>query len=162
MMEIIAILGHISTLIVVLGVIFGLVAWFMGILPAMLRLGNGLAKRKIAIFAKGDNVSNLSNLLIDSKLFKSKNIYNIESKEEIGRAEKATIFLVAWHDWKSDINNILDKKQDNTALVIYAPQSGGFIPPDIMKKLDMKRNVIVTNFRGRMINDIIVSMISTR
>ena len=52
-------------------------------------------------------------------------------------------------------------KADGTALIIYAPQEHGFIPKETMALLDKKRNVVVNNFRGRLLNDIVASMITT-
>ena len=111
--------------------------------------------------AKGDNVSSLRNLLTDSKLFKPKNICEISKKEDIGRAESATMFLVYWPDWAADIAEILDNKRDECALIVYAPYDKGRIPDDQMKNLDGKRHTAVTNFRGRLLNDIVASMITT-
>lgn len=154
-------LGHASTVTVLVTLAVGVVAWLRGILPALLRLGNGLAKRKIAIFAKGDNLTSLKDLLLDSKLFNKNNIINITTKNDLGKAEKSTLFLVFWPDWKSDIENILIKKGDETVLIVYAPQESGFIPKNQMSELTEERNVMVTNFRGRLLNDIVVSMITT-
>jgi len=51
--------------------------------------------------------------------------------------------------------------KDKTALIIYAPQELGFISKESMAKLNQKRNVMVTNFRGRLLNDITTSIITT-
>ncbi len=153
--------GRISTIVFILTIIAGIYAWFRGILPALLRLGNGLAKRKIAIYAKGDNFSSLNDLLIDSKLFRKGNIVKISSKNDLGKSDGATIFLVYWPDWKQEILDILKIKRDASALVVYAPQEQGFIPKEQMDKLNEHRCVTVTNFRGRLINDVVVSMITT-
>jgi hypothetical protein len=155
------IIGLIETIILVIGIIWGIVLWGRGIFPALLRLGNGLAKRKIAIFAKGDNLVSLTNLLLDSKLFRRKNIVEITKKEDIGRAECATMYLVFWHDWADDITKILNKKPDECALIVYAPYEKGRIPDDQMRNLDGKRHTAVTNFRGRLLNDIVTAMITT-
>jgi len=138
-------------------------AWgiLSGILPVLIRLGRGLAKRKIAIFAKGDRLQSLKALLLDSKLFKVKNIKEISSVSDVGRAECCTVFLVFWDDWKDDIEIILDEKYDSTALVVYAPLELGNIPQKRMYEIGERRNVTVTNFRGRLLNDIVVSMITT-
>lgn len=128
-------------------------------LPALVRLGNGLSRRKIAIFAKGNNLNFLTNLLVDTKLFNKKNLIDVSSSGDFGRAERATVFLVFWDDWQDKIDEILRAKKDNTALVVYAPP--GAIPRDKLVELDNKRNVTVTNFRGRLLNDIVVSMITT-
>ena len=107
----------------------GIYAWLKGILPALWRLGNGFSKRKIAIFAKGDNLKSLNSLLLDTKMFNSKNIIDISSDNDFGRSERVTLFLVSWDDWKQDqIDEILRAKRDATALVVYAPKGPKSIP----------------------------------
>lgn len=160
-LDILNIAGYISTVIVLITVIASIVAWFRGILPAILRLGNGLSKRKIAIFAKGDNVESLQSLLTDSKLFRKKNIFKVTSKEDLGKAEAASVYLVHWHDWADDVPEILSKKPDKCPMIVYAPYDKGRIPDDQMKNIDGKRNTAVTNFRGRLLNDIVTAMITT-
>lgn len=153
--------GWISSALVVLSTVVGSIAWARGVFPALWRLGNGLSKRKIAIFAKGDNLINLRSMLLDSKLFNNKNIIDITSDSDLGRAEQTTLFLVYWHDWQNNISEILSAKKDTTALIVYAPQDLGFIPKDKMQELDKKRNVTVANLRGRLLNDIVVSLMTT-
>lgn len=153
--------GMVESILFVVAIIYAVALWVRGISPALIRLGNGLAKRRIALFAKGDNLSSLKHLLTDSKLFKDKNILQIGKKEDIGRAESATMFLVHWPDWASDIGEILNKKRDECALIVYAPYDKGRIPDEEMKNLDGRRHTAVTNFRGRLLNDIVASMITT-
>ncbi|HHT9139165.1 MAG TPA: hypothetical protein ACFYEK_18220 [Candidatus Wunengus sp. YC60] len=154
-------LGYAATVIVVITTIIAIVAWFKGILPALVRLGNGLATRKIAIFAKSDTLSSLSSLLTDSGLISSKNIVHIAKEDDFGKAEGSTLFLVYWPDWKDKLMEIKNKKLDGEALVVYAPRSSGMIPENIMAELDKGRNVAVVNFRGRLLNDIVTAMITT-
>jgi hypothetical protein len=68
---------------------------------------------------------------------------------------------VYWPDWKAELIDIAQMKRDSVALVVYAPQEHGPIPKDTMAAIERSRNVIVNNFRGRLLNDIIVSMITT-
>jgi hypothetical protein len=145
-----------EALLFVEGVVYAVYLWASGIFPALLRLGNGLAKRKIALFAKGENMTSLKSLLTDSKLFKASNIIEIGKKEDIGRAESATMFLLFWHDWTTDIDEMLSNKSDECALIVYAPSDQGRIPDAQMAKLDGRRHTAVTNFRG-----IVASMITT-
>jgi len=159
--NILAIAGLVETFILIVGIVWAIVLWIRGIFPALLRLGNGLAKRKIAIFAKSENLVSLKSLLMDSKLFKEKNMIGITKKEDIGRAECATMYLVFWHDWQDEITEILNKKPDECALIVYAPYDKGRITDDQMKNLDGKRHTAVTNFRGRLLNDIVTAMITT-
>ena len=85
----------------------------------------------------------------------------ISSDSDFGRAEQATLFLIFWPDWQNNITEILSVKKDNTALIVYAPQKLGFIPPDKMEELNLKRNVTVANLRGRLLNDIVISLMTT-
>jgi len=163
-MPFVHLLEYVHVAIFVIGVvatIFGFVAIARGIAPALWRLGNGLANRQIALFAKGDNVSSLRHLLLDSKLIRNRNIIEVTRAEDIGRAEDSTVYIVFWHDWANDIDEILRQKPDSCALIVYSPYDREKIPTERMKQLDGKRHTAVTNFRGRLLNDIIVSMITT-
>jgi hypothetical protein len=153
--------GRVTAVLFLLTLVLGIYAWAKGILPALVRLGNGFSKRKIAIFAKGDNVNTLMHLLLDTKLFDKKNIIDISSDADFGRAERATLFLIFWDDWQDKIDEILGAKKDTTALVVYAPKGPASIPPAKFVELNSKRNVMVTNFRGRLLNDIIISLMTT-
>jgi hypothetical protein len=157
----IGIIGSVETLLLLILVIRGIVLWSTGISPVLYRLGNGLARRKIAIFAKGDNRASLKSLLLDSKLFKESNICEIGGVQDVGKAEEASVYLVFWPDWADEINKILTEKPDKCALVVYAPYDRAKIPEAQMKLLDGKRHTAVTNFRGRLLNDMVTSMITT-
>jgi hypothetical protein len=154
-------LGVAQTIFWLAVIVFGAWGTLSGILPVLVRLGRGLAKRQIAIFAKGDRLQSLKALLLDSKLFKENNIKEVTSVCDIGRAEGITFFLVFWEDWKDEIDHILSSKNDKTALIVYAPVELGDIPQERMQQIGERRNVTVTNFRGRLLNDIVVSMITT-
>lgn len=156
---IVSIVSFGSTIVLIISMVWAVVLWAQGVLPAIFRLGNGLAKRKIAIFAGGDNVSSLKSLLIDSSLFREKNIFEITTLDDLGKAEQASVYLVDWRDWKNDYKNILNKKADQYALIVYALP--GSVPPEDMQELEKHRNTCVTNFRGRLLNDIVTSMITT-
>lgn len=160
-MEILTIIGIIETLLLAAGIIYAVYLWVRGILPVLYRLGNGLAKRKIAVFAKGDHLSSIKSLLEDSKLFRQR-IIEVTSKQDLGRAEEASVYLVYWHDWSNEINDILAKKPDKCPMIVYAPYNKGKILNDQMENLDGKRNTSVTNFRGRLLNDVVTAMITTK
>lgn len=155
------IVGYFSVAWGILTFILAFIAWSRGIFPALLRLGNGLAKRKIAIFAKSDTLSSLTSLLVDSGLILETNFTEITKEDDFGKSGNSTLLLVYWPDWKNQILKIRDIKRDGEALVIYAPRSEGMIPENIMAELDKERNVTVANFRGRLLNDIVTAMITT-
>jgi hypothetical protein len=153
--------GLIEAAFLVIGLGYAFYLWVTGIAPVLYRLGNGLAKRKIAIFASGDNLTSIKGLLLDSKLFKAKNICEITQLRDIEGAQGASVYLVYWPDWETHIDSILDKKPDSCALIVYQPYDKGRIADAEMRKLDDKRHTAVTNFRGRLLNDIVTSMITT-
>jgi len=159
--EYLNIVGIIESVVLVAGIGYAIYLWLSGIAPAILRLGNGLAKRKIAIFASGDNLNSIRGLLLDSKLFKAKNIRDIPQIRDIEAADGASVYLVYWPDWSSHIDAVLDRKPDASALIVYQPYDQEKIPIEQMKKLDGRRHTAVTNFRGRLLNDIVTSMITT-
>ena len=121
----------------------------------------GLAGRKMAIFAKGDMAGSLKSLMLDSRLFKERNLIMIGHEGDIEKGQLATLFVVYWPDWPEYVDDILKQKSDGTALILYPPQDKGLIPKEILVTLNEKRNVMLCNFHGRLLNDIIGSMITT-
>jgi hypothetical protein len=153
--------GYLATVLVILTALYGAFLWIRGIAPVLIRLGNGLSHRKIAIFAKGDVSASLHGLLQDSDLFRHANLIPIRSEGDIGKAEPATVFVIHWPDFEQAIDRIIAQKRDTTALILYAPPGGGRVPEHIMAKINNVRNSTVVNIRGRLMNDIVLSMITT-
>ena len=85
--------------------------------------------------------------------------------KDIGRVEEASVYLVSRYDFSwEDIKKILEKKGDTHPMVIYAPynKDKGRMPTEEMAHLDERRNVAVTNFRGRLLNDLFTAMVTTK
>jgi hypothetical protein len=161
LLKILAFIGAIETVVLIVGIIWAFVLWTRGIFPVLLRVGNGLAKRKVALFAKNENVNSLKTLLTDSGLFREKNIFAITKTEDLDCAENASVYLVHWHDFSNNIEQILAKKPNECPMIVYAPYNMGRIPDEQMANLDGKRHTAVTNFRGRLLNDIVTALITT-
>jgi hypothetical protein len=154
------IVGGISTVLIIISFCYTVILVLKGVLPVWYRIGMGLSKRKIAIFAETE-FGSLKSMLVDSRIFKDRNIIQIH-KNDLNKAAGKSMFLVHWKDYRDKINDILSIKKDSTALIVYAPQNEGRIePPDIMEKINSHRNTIVVSFRGRLLNDIMVSLITT-
>jgi hypothetical protein len=151
--------GGILNLIVLAGLFYAIFSCINGILPALIRLGFGLSNRKIAIFG-GTKFNELKSLLIDSGMFKEKNIIQI-NKNEIKKAADMTLMLVYWKDFSQQIDEIIAEKAYSDALIIYAPIEEGKLLDDDMKKINSEANSIVVNFRGRLLNDITSCMVTT-
>jgi len=151
------IVGGITTLSMFIGLLYVIFLVIKGIIPVWYRLGLGLSKRRIAIFAQKE-FSSLNDLFLDSKIFA--NTIQIH-KNNIKKAEKETLFVVHYSEFKNEMDDILKLTKDSTPLIIYAPQEEGFIDKDILKKINKNRNAVIVNFRGRLLNDVVTSLITT-
>lgn len=153
------VIGGITTTFLIIGIFYKIISWFFGITPIIFRLGIALWKRQIAIFGSLEVFDSLKSSLIDSKIFKEKNIVHIK-KENTEKAKDKTIFLVDWETFGEEIETVFNaRKNHQTAIIIYAkPQS---IPNEKMTVIANRPNTIVVNFRGRLLNDILTSLITT-
>lgn len=153
------IVGALSTIVIISGVLFKSICWFFKITPFVLRFGFALMNRKIAIFASQEVYAELKSCLVDSKIFKEKKIIHIPLNN-IEKSKNETIFLVEWELFKDKINDVfLARKNDQVPVVIYAKP--GSIPNEIMSNIANRPNTVVVNFRGRLLNDILTSLITT-
>lgn len=155
------VLGYLTTAFAVLAGVWVFSVWARGIWEPLRRLGLGLARRRVALFAKGDAQASLKSLLIDSGLFQEQNIVTVSSTADIERVSKCTLFLVNWPDFSDKMPAILASKRTQVALVVYAPVDRGRIPETEMVLLNESPNAVVTNFRGRLLNDLVTSLITT-
>lgn len=154
-------IGLVTTTITAVGIVLVGYWTFRGLIPALFRLGYGLQRRRIAIVATGDSLNNLEGLIGDSRLFNNKRIIRAAGQSEIEAISRANLILINWPDCRDYLEDILLLKSEQTALIVYAPHSGGRIENDDMAKLEQKKHVVVCNFRGRLMNDIVTSMITT-
>ncbi|HPW73348.1 MAG: hypothetical protein WAZ20_02650 [Methanothrix sp.] len=154
--------GAVTTLFALFSCILVILTGYLylkGIIQVWIRIGRGLAKRKIAVFADRE-FNSLRSMLVDSGLFLKSNVVQIE-KNSIKKAMGMTLFLVHWDSFESQIEKILELKEDHVGLIIYAPQDEGKINQAEFNKIANERNTIVVNLRGRLLNDIFISMITT-
>ncbi len=149
----------ISTVIVILTALYSVFLVSKGVLPVLRRLGYGLSKRKIAVFADS-RFDDLKEILVDSGLFKEKNIIKI-GKESIRKADDISLRLMHWDAYKDELQEILRYKKDMHALIVYAPQNEDRIGGADIDAINRNRNAIIVNFRGRLLNDVLTSMITT-
>jgi hypothetical protein len=154
------ILSGLATLATVLAVATVVYLTLRGVLPVWYRLGMGLSRRKIAVFANTE-FDDLKQLLLDSGLFREANIVKIDHGS-LKKAEGLTVFLVHWKSFAADIDAILSLKKDAAALIVYAPQAEGFISDKgVLARINEARNATIVNFRGRLLNDVLVSLLTT-
>jgi hypothetical protein len=159
--------SNLSTLVLIASIVYGIYLYARGILPVLYRLGRGLSSSKIVVFAKSNHWESLKGALIESGLFRDKNIGIITTENDFDKAQNYSVFLVYWYDWVNQFDEILKRTKDNVSLIVYVPpeidpetKQPDKIPPEIMNQLSKKRNAIVVRFRGRLMNDILISMMT--
>lgn len=159
------IVGGISTLIAIGGLLLVLLFWFLGITPLLWRLGLGRWLRKIAIAANDETFNSLRTDLVDSGVFRKGNISKI-SKNHLSKVKDNSLILVDYQSFtEKDIYQILNDKKSATGMVFYFtefnPIEGKKIPDQMVQAIGRKENTTVVNFRGRLLNDIITTLITT-
>lgn len=151
--------GTFATALVLLAVIWRIIRWFRGVVPLAIRAGN-IRGNHIAVFAKSDNYTELIASLDSTRLYNPKKFTQIPKVDSLDSSDGKNIFIVSWEDWGDDIQKILDKKTPKTGIVIYAKP--GIIPPDTMNMLQTYNFVTVTNFRGRLMTDLLTMALTIR
>lgn len=130
-----------------------------GIIPVLWRLGKSLHNRKIALYAEAE-ANSIKSTLVDSKLFKDKNI-DVIGNNDISKGKSYSMMIVYYPELKDNVEKILSNKNDKDALIIYAPRDKGKIDDNTLSLINSERNSIIVNFRGRLLNDVLTSMITT-
>jgi hypothetical protein len=153
-----AIVGGISTVVAIFGFGYTIYTVISGVLPVWIRLGRGLSNKKIAVYAENE-YDNFKDLLVDSGLFKEKNIEKITSNF-LSKGERHTMMLVNYNEFTDKIGDILNFKKDSDALIVYV-SNRVTVPPNIVNDINNHRNSILVTFRGRLLNDIVTSLITT-
>ncbi len=155
------VLGYPATILVTVALIVKIVQRLRGVVPVGMRIGKGLSTRKIALFATGEGLATLREVVLRSSLIKEKNLVGVPNMAEFANHEGTDFFIAYYPDWKENFNEILNKKTDQIPLLIYSPAGSERIEQPIMEQIDLRRNTAVSNFRGRLLNDIFTAMITT-
>lgn len=159
------VLGGISATLIIVGVLVNLIFWTLGIAPLLLRLGFGRWLRKIAIVANDEFYNILKTDLADSGIFRENNISQITSNN-LSKIIDHYLLLVHYQSFSEEnIQNILRDKKSAAGMIFYypefSPKDGKMIPEDIIKQINCKENTTIVNFRGRLLNDIVTTLITT-
>lgn len=157
------IVGLITTGISVLVLLTTIIAWFLGISPLLYRLGLGRWRRNIKILANIDNYNSLKGDLVDSGIFRDKNINQI-SDQNLSKVKDSNLLLLHYKSFTADqIKTILKNKKATAGMVVYFPDYSptNKIPEDINKLINNEPHCVLVNFRGRLINDVLVTLLST-
>jgi hypothetical protein len=162
--ELVNIVGVFTTVFAICLFIWTVLSWMLGVYPLFLRLGFGRWTRKIAIVANDNFYSTLKTDLVDTGVFREKNIYQIKA-DTLSKVKEISLALVHYQSFTEDqIKTVLSNKKSNAGFIFYFPEftpPSVVIPPEMMKAINNQQFTTIVNMRGRLINDIVITLLST-
>lgn len=158
------IIGCIETICTGLGLAAGLaifVGSLAGITQAMCRFGLALFAKRIAIIAGSDDFNDIKKDLVNSGLIKAKNIQHVTNKH-LNEVQSALLVIIVYGYLEyEEFSAVARGKKTQCGLIVYCPPEKGRIDTQGMKLLSMIPFTALCNFRGRMVNDVLLMMLST-
>ena len=125
------------------------------------RFGLALSRKKIAIIASDEDYHDLEEDLSDSDLIKKKNIMRVSTKQ-LAKAKEALLLIIVYEYLnKDEFEEVVKGKSARCGLIVYCPPGKGSIPPEEMALLSKTAFTALCNFRGRLVNDVLLMMLST-
>ncbi len=147
----------------VLVVLASVVCWVLGIGPLLYRLGLGRWDRKISVLASGDSYAPLRADLVSSGIFREKNIEHI-GQSDLAKVKERDLLLMHYGSFSVDqIKVIINNKNSGAGLIVYFPDFSptNRVPNDVMSLINNEPHTVLVNFRGRLINDVLITLLST-
>jgi len=159
------IVGIFTTVVAILIFIWVIISWIIGAYPIFYRIGFGRWSRKITIAANSEMYNTLKTDLVDTGIFREKNISPQITNQSFSKIKKASLVLIHYQSFTEDeIKTILSYKQAHSGFVFYFPefsQPDNIIPKEMMKAINNEQFSTIVNMRGRLMNDIVTTLLST-
>lgn len=148
--------------------LFGLVALiaivlgaFAGITQALWRFGLALFGKKILVIADEGDYEDIREDLTDSGLIKNKNIQRISNKHLDKINDTLMLIVVYGYLGNDDFEAVVRRKNSRCGLIVHCPPEKGRIDDRQMSLLSKTSFTALCNFRGRIVNDVLLMMLST-
>ena len=145
-------------LIALIAIFFGA---FAGIIQALWRFGLALLGKKILVIADESDYKDIREDLSDSELIKNKNIQRISNKHLDKITDALMLIVVYGYLENNDFESVVRRKNSRCGLIVYCPPEKGRIDDQQMTLLSKTSFTALCNFRGRMVNDVLLMMLST-
>lgn len=156
----VAVIGWVTAFILLASFVLALFAWFKGVLKPIYRLGLGLSRKKITVVAGIEDCESLINLVQNSRIFGT-TITKICSREDAEDIRRADVILFKYSGSPFTLSEVLNKKNPEASIVIYA-KPGEIREPTEWSLMDEYRNISVCNLKGRLLNDLLTLMMTTK
>ncbi len=156
--EVIGVLTIVATFVAGFMTFFG---WLTGVSLVMKRLGLGRWYRKVLIVGKESETKSLRRDLEDSGVFRKSNIDEVDGRNLTDIKQASLILLDYWSLTEGQVSTVLANKQKQAGLVVYSPMGKGRIPDEISATINNEPFTTLVNMRGRLVNDLLITLIST-
>lgn len=154
------IVGIITTTVTIFGGIALFLGWLSGVFLVMKRLGLGRWYRKILIVSTNDGGQTLKKDLVDSGVFREKNI-TIANDNNLADIKDGDLILYDYWKLPECINDVLRNKQKGAGLIVYSSANKQSVPGDVVEMVNKEPFTVLVNMRGRLVNDILITLMST-
>lgn len=159
----------VSAFVSLIGTVGTIVSWalaigfvvlaIMGLVRPAFRFGKGIAWKKVFIEADGNTRQELKGDLERSGIIRKKNILE-KTDGQISDLVGARLLVLEYgYLGEENVDKIVSQKCSDCGVLIYAKHKE--ISDESMEKLNRAQHVSVVNFRGRLVNEILLLLIST-
>ncbi|WP_165047491.1 MULTISPECIES: hypothetical protein [unclassified Adlercreutzia] len=131
----------------------------MGLVRPAYRFGKGIAWKKVFIVANDNTRQELKGDLERSGILRKRNI-RVKTDGQISDLAGARLLILEYgYLGEKKVQEIVSNKCSDCGVLIYAKHKE--ISDESMSKLNRSQHVSVVNFRGRLVNEILLLLIST-
>ena len=155
------IIGAVTIIIAIVGGLATFFGWTMGIFMVMKRLGIGRWYRRVLVVSDISHGASLKEDLINSGVFREKNI-KVIGEQNISDVKNSDLILLDYWSISPEKSLVaIANKQSHAGLVVYSPMKNGRIADEVTERINDEPFTTLVNMRGRLVNDLLITLMST-
>lgn len=155
------IIGGFTILFTLLAGLVTSLGWTAGVFVIFKRLGLGRWYRRVLIVGASAETKSLKKDLVDSGVFREKNINEADGRNLSDVKNASLILLDYWSLTEAQVTTVLANKRKSAGLVVYSPMGKDHIPNNISQQINNEPFTTLVNMRGRLVNDLLITLMST-
>ena len=157
--EALGLIGNACTAAAIVLVIIFVALSIMGLFKPAYRFGKGIAWKKVFIVADSNTRQELKSDLVRSGIIKRRNILEKTDGQISDLAGARLLVLEYGYLGAAKVQKIVSNKCSDCGVLVYAKPRE--IDDEVLAELNRSQYVSVVNFRGRLVNEILLLLIST-
>lgn len=161
--NVVNIAGLICTSVCIVATIGTVIVWSRFIIPVLRRFGMVIWKRQIAIVSNDPSlVTSIEIDLTSTHMLRKKNLCGIPINN-LKDLPKYSVVIIDCGSFSEEakLAKVIDDMDASIGVVLYCRPGCKRLSDELMMKVNNSSRVILTNFRGRLVNDIVASLVST-